>query len=276
MGRWRRDQDALAAVFARCRKQRRPAFVAYICAGDPHLAVTEQLIYALARGGADIIELGVPFSDPIADGPVNQRAAFRALRSGTTLSGILELAAKHRRPLGVPLVLFSYYNPIHRRGATRFAEQAADSGIDGVLCVDLPPEEGEEELVPALVQHGVAPIFLLAPTSTRDRVRRVARASRGFVYYVSRTGVTGERAALPRELVDDLKRLRRLVSLPLAVGFGISTRQQVAAVARHAEGVVVGSALVRVIEEHGEQPDLARRLEAKVRALGDGPTGRAG
>jgi tryptophan synthase alpha chain len=209
----------------------------------------------------------VPFSDPIADGPVNQRAAARALAAGTKLSGILQLVARHRDQLGVPIVLFTYVNPILARGVERFAEQAAASGVDGVLCVDLPPEEGERELLPALRAQGVDGIFLLAPTSTRDRVQRVAEASSGFVYYVSRTGVTGERAELPPELAREVKRLRRRLRLPVAVGFGVSTPAQVAAVGALADGVVVGSALVRLVEQLGGDPDLVPAVEQRVREL---------
>src|SRR6185369_4016301 len=175
--------------------------------------------------------------------------------------------ARHRDRLGVPIVLFTYFNPIHARGIDRFAEQAAASGVDGVLCVDLPPEEGEKELVPALREHGVDSIYLLAPTSTKERIDRVGAASSGFVYYVSRTGVTGERAALPSELVKDIKKLRKRVKLPLAVGFGISSPAQVAAVGEVADGVVVGSALVRLMEEHGDDPALPDLLEERMREL---------
>src|SRR6185295_1760131 len=204
--------DAMSAideVFFNCSHQGRAAFIPFIMAGDPDLESTGAYMEALAAGGADIIELGVPFSDPIADGPVNQRAAARALAAGTKLSAILQLVARHRDKLGIPIILFTYFNPIHARGVERFAEQAAASGVDGVLCVDLPPEEGERELVPALRQQGVDAIFLVAPTSTRERIDRVARASTGFVYYVSRTGVTGERTALATDLVKDVKRLSK-------------------------------------------------------------------
>ncbi len=259
--------SGIGEVFARCAEEGRAAFIPFLMAGDPSLSATAGQLAALAAGGADIIELGVPFSDPIADGPVNQRAAMRALAAGTGLSGILELIARHRDQLGVPIVLFTYYNPVYARGLERFAEQAAASGVDGVLCVDLPPEEAERELVPVLRERGVDTIFLLAPTSTRDRIARVAAASSGFVYYVSRTGTTGERASLPPDLVRDLKRLRRRLDLPLAVGFGISTPAQVAAVSEVADGVVVGSALVRLVEQMGEDPDLPAMLELRVREL---------
>ena len=259
--------SAIDDVFARCAKEGRAAFIPFLMAGDPDLETTAALVEALAAGGADLIELGVPFSDPIADGPVNQRAANRALAAGTKLAGILQMIARLRDKTGVPIVLFTYFNPILARGVERFAEQAAASGVDGVLCVDLPPEEGMLELVPALRRHGVDSIFLLAPTSTRERVQRVAAASSGFVYYVSRTGVTGERAALPAELAKEVKRLRKKLGLPLAVGFGISSPAHVAAVGEVADGVVVGSALVRLMEEHGDDPALPSLLEERMREL---------
>lgn len=259
--------SAIDDVFQSCAREGRAAFIPFIMAGDPDLGTTAAFLEALAAGGADIIELGVPFSDPIADGPVNQRAAVRALAAGTKLSAILQLVARHRDKLGIPIILFTYFNPIHARGVERFAEQAAASGVDGVLCVDLPPEEGEREFIPAMREQGVDTIFLLAPTSTRDRVTKVAEASSGFVYYVSRTGVTGERTALPSELVRDVKKLRKRLGMPLAVGFGISSPEQVAAVGEIADGVVVGSALVRLIEEKGSDPELPALLEERAREL---------
>jgi tryptophan synthase alpha chain len=259
--------SAIDEVFFNCSHEGRAAFIPFLMAGDPDLSSTAEYLDALVAGGADIIELGVPFSDPIADGPVNQRAALRALESGTKMSSILQLVARHRDRLGIPIVLFTYFNPIHARGVERFAEQAAASGVDGVLCVDLPPEEGERELIPALREQGVDTVFLLAPTSTRERVSKVGEASTGFVYYVSRTGVTGEQAALPGDLVRDVKRLRKRLDPPLAVGFGISTPQQVASVAEIADGVVVGSALVRLVEEKGGDPGLPLLLEDRVRDL---------
>jgi len=256
----------IAEAFARCRRERRAAFIPYVTAGDPSLDATVELVGALAAGGADLIELGVPFSDPIADGPVNQRAAMRALQAGATLSGVLAAVERARGRVATPIVLFTYFNPIHARGVELFAEQAAASGVDGILCVDLPPEEAGE-VVPPLRAAGLDTIFLLSPTSDRERMRQVASRSSGFVYYVSRTGVTGERAALPRELAAEVKQVRRRVKLPVAVGFGISTPEQVGAVAAIAEGVVVGSALVRLIEEHGARPGLAAAVERRVREL---------
>lgn len=259
--------SAIDEVFARCEEEDRAAFIPFLVAGDPSLESTAAQLEAVAAGGADIIELGVPFSDPIADGPTIQRAATRALVAGAKMPAILDLVARHRDRLGVPIVLFTYFNPIHARGIERFAEQAGASGVDGVLCVDLPPEEGSRALVPALREQGVDSIYLLAPTSSRERMKRVADASSGFIYYVSRTGVTGEQEALPADLLREVKRLRRRLPLPLAVGFGISTPAQVAAVGEVADGVVVGSALVRLVEEMGADPGLPAALERRVREL---------
>ncbi len=258
--------SSIAKVFERCRKEKRAAFIPYLTGGDPNAEVSGQLLEALAAGGADLIEIGVPFSDPIADGPVNQRAATRALAAGASLSSVLDLVARHRDRLGVPMILFTYFNPILAAGIDRFAERAAASGVDGILCVDLPPEEAGE-LLPTMREKGIDTVFLLAPTSDRRRVRSVAGASSGFVYYVSRTGVTGARQELPKQLLKEAKRLRRRLSLPLAVGFGISTPEQVAQVARVADGVVVGSALVRLVEEHPDDPSLPEKMATEVRRL---------
>lgn len=253
-------------AFARCRQEKRAAFIPYVTAGDPDLATSRELLRALDASGADVIELGVPFSDPIADGPVNQAAATRALAAGTDLSGVLELVSRVRGEIAAPIVLFTYFNPLHARGLETFAEQAAASGVDGVLCVDLPPSEAASEYTPALRERGLDSVFLLAPTSDRSRVREVAAASTGFVYYVSRTGVTGARSELPGELLKEAKRLRRRLDLPLAVGFGISTPEQAAAVGKVADGVVVGSALVRIVEEKAGDDDL---VEVFARRAGE-------
>lgn len=266
MRRPRRERGAIARAFERAKREKRAAFVPFLMAGDPDLATTAELVVALAEAGADVVELGVPFSDPIADGPVNQAAAERALAAGTTLERILATVASLRARTDVAIVLFSYFNPIHRYGATRFVEHAAASGVDGVLCVDLPPEEAAGDYLDALGAHALDPIFLLAPTSTKERVRAVARVASGFVYYVSRTGVTGERPELPRELAKEVTALRRALKLPVAVGFGISTPQQAAAVARLADGVVVGSALVRLAAESGKPAEAVRRAARSLHA----------
>lgn len=264
--------SAIATAFETCRQEKRSAFIPFLTGGDPDLRTTAELMHAMVAGGADIIELGVPFSDPIADGPTIQRASTRALEGGATLSGILRMVARHRDRLGVPIVLFTYFNPIHARGVSTFAEQAAASGVDGVLCVDLPPEEGAD-YIGELRRQSLDTIFLLAPTSDKARLQSVARHSSGFVYYVSRTGVTGARQALPKELLKEAKRLRRRLDQPLAVGFGISTPEQVAQVASVADGVVVGSALVELIGEHAASGDLPQRVEQRVREL-TAPLGR--
>ena len=259
--------SAIDETFARCRAERRAAFIPFLMAGDPDLDRAPDLLHAAVAGGADLLEVGVPFSDPIADGPVNQRAAARALAGGANLDDILRMVARHRDALGVPVVLFTYYNPLHARGAVRFAEQAAASGVDGVLCVDLPPEEAADDLQPALAEQGIDSIFLLAPTSSRDRVKAVNRAATGFIYYVSRTGTTGERDELPKDLQRDVKKLRKKLDVPLAVGFGVSTPEHVAAIGSVADGVVVGSALVRLVEEHPRHMQLGAIIEGRVREL---------
>ena len=254
-------------VFAQCKEEKRAAFIPYLTGGDPDLETSGRLLSALVEAGADIIEVGVPFSDPIADGPVNQRSATRALAAGTTVSGILDLVAGHRRNSRVPIVLFSYFNPIFVRGVSEFAAQAADSGVDGVLCVDLPPSEAMEAYVPALRRRAVDTVFLLSPTSTRDRFVEVAESATGFVYYVSRTGVTGVQSELAVELKRDLRKARRRLEQPLAVGFGISSPAQVAQVAKMADGVVVRSALVRIVEEKQAEPDMVAAVQAAAANL---------
>ena len=259
--------SSISETFSRCRSEKRAAFIPFLVGGDPDLETSAELFLALVKGGADLIEIGVPFSDPIADGPTNQRAATRALESGTDLSGILDLVSHIKTRSDVPVVLFSYLNPLLARGLERFADQAAESGVDGVLCVDLPPEEAARDYVPALRDRQIDTIFLLAPTSNRDRMRQVADVSSGFVYYVSRTGVTGAQDRLTEELSKDVKKVRRRLRSPVAVGFGISTPEQVGAVGGYADGVVVGSALVRLVEESVGDSDLVEALGAEVARL---------
>lgn len=263
----------IGKAFTRAAQQKRAALIVFVEAGDPDLETTERLIPALAEAGADLIELGVPFSDPIADGPTIQRASERALRSGTTLGKTLGLAADLRnRFLEVPLVIFSYANPILAMGEAEFAHRAKASGIDGVLVTDLPPEEGRS-FAAVLKSARLDPIYLLAPTSPDARVRRAASLSRGFVYLVSRAGVTGVRSELAPDLAQLVSRVRKSVRrLPVAVGFGISTPEQVAAASALAEGVVVGSAVVACLEDAvaaGRDPveatvTLVRSLRAAV------------
>ena len=256
----------ISNLFAARKAEDRKAFIAYITAGDPSPAHTAPLILALERGGADLIELGVPFSDPIADGPVIQRASDRALRAGENLGRLLESVREVRRQSEIPLLLFSYLNPLLRHGFEKLAREAADAGVDGVLLTDLCVEEAEEP-VRRLREQGLDTVFLAAPTSTERRLRLVAEHCSGFVYLVSRTGVTGEQASLSEAATPLTRRMRELTDLPLAVGFGISTPEQVSEVAGIADGVVVGSAIVKFIEMNGAAPDLAAGLEGFTRNL---------
>jgi tryptophan synthase alpha chain len=248
----------LASRFAKLKAEGRKAFVAFVTAGDPSLERTVEAALALEKGGADVLELGVPFSDPLADGPVIQRASERALRRGTTLAAVLETVKRIRQASELPVVLFSYANPLMRFGLERLAREARAAGVDGVLVTDLPPEEAGQWL-PAARGAGLDTVFLAAPTSPDERLRMVAEASRGFVYAVSRTGVTGEEKALSGDARPLVARLRSLTEVPVALGFGISTPEQVQAAAGVADGVVVGSALVRFLEEHPDG-DVAQRV----------------
>jgi tryptophan synthase alpha chain len=256
----------IADTFAGLRAREEAAFVAYVTAGDPSLAVTPDLLHALVAGGADLIELGVPFSDPMADGPVLQRAAGRAIAAGTSLARMLEMLAVRRAEWPVPIVLFGYYNPFFRYGEEAIARDARAAGVDGFLCVDLPPEESRG-LATALAAHELDLIRLLAPTTPVPRVRTIAAAASGFLYFVSVLGVTGARSALPPELESLVERVRRVTSLPVGVGFGVQTPEQARWIAGFADGVIVGSAIQRLVEEHGAA--APSRVEAFVRGLKD-------
>ena len=245
--------------FTLLKKEGRKAFVPYITAGDPSLDVTLKLVLALDRVGADVIELGIPFSDPIADGPVIQRGTERALAKGASLRKVLALGNEIRKHSQVPLLLFSYYNPLLNYGLQQLAADAVASGFDGVLASDLTVEESDD-FRSAMNAAGLNTVFLVAPTSSPERMKRIAQTSNGFLYAVSRTGVTGERQELDADLQGFLKTLRGHTSLPIAVGFGISRPEHVKAVWQQADGAVVGSALVREIEKHIGQPDLVDRV----------------
>jgi tryptophan synthase alpha chain len=249
----------IAARLAQCKAEGRPAFVAFLTAGDPSLDRTVSAALELEAAGVDVLELGVPFSDPLADGPVIQRSSERALSRGVTLARVLDVVREIRRKSQLPLVLFSYLNPLLQRGLARVAVEAARAGVDGVLVTDLPPEEGEAWIAAARAAE-LDTIFLASPTSPDERLRRVAEASRGFVYAISRTGVTGERQALSDDARPLVARLRALTRVPVALGFGISTPEQVKEAAAAADAVVVGSALVRFLEEH-PQGDLGARVK---------------
>ncbi len=251
--------------FAALRAEGKGAFVAFVTAGDPSLDRTVEVALQLEAGGADVLELGVPFSDPLADGPVIQRASERALRRGTTLAGVLDVVRRIREKSELPLLLFTYVNPVLRLGLDRAARQARDAGVDGVLLTDVPPEEASEWIKVAR-SLDLDTVFLAAPTSPEARLRRVAGASRGFVYAVSRTGVTGEKDALSDDASPLVGRLKALTQEPVALGFGISTPEQVAAAATVADGVVVGSALVRFLEDRpdGDVGDHVRWLRSEL------------
>ncbi|MBV8842294.1 MAG: tryptophan synthase subunit alpha [Bryobacterales bacterium] len=253
-------------LFDRLKNEGRAALIAYLTAGDPSPERTPELVAALERGGADLIELGVPFSDPIADGPVIQRGADRALKAGTTLPKVLEIARRIREKSEIPLLLFTYLNPAFQYGFERLARDMKAAGIDGCLLTDVSVEEAAQ-YVKIMRGIGLDTVFLAAPTSTERRLQLVAAYSSGFVYLVSRTGVTGERTALSESVAPLIRRMRAITSTPLAVGFGISTPEQAGAVAKMADGVVVGSAIVRLIEQHADNDGLesfARSLRTAV------------
>jgi tryptophan synthase alpha chain len=259
----------IGRLFEGLKRDGRKGLIAYITAGDPEPGRTGALVEALVRGGADLIELGVPFSDPIADGPVIQRAGERALAAGTNLKAVLDIAAEIRQRSEVPLLLFTYLNPVLRYGLKRLAEDAADSGIDGCLLTDASVEEARE-YVAAMHGSGLDTVFLAAPTSTDRRLKLVAQYSTGFVYLVSRTGVTGERDSVSGAVGPLVRSMRAVTELPLAVGFGISTPEQAAEAGRQVEAVVVGSAFVRMIERNRDNPSLEIQLESFARELKHG------
>ena len=247
--------------FHTLKKEGQKAFLAYLTAGDPDVETTARLIPALEAAGVDILEVGVPFSDPTADGPAIQAASQRALKKGATLAKILAMIAGLRGISGIPIVLFTYYNPILSYGPERFARDAAACGVDGILVVDLPPEEADE-LRRFTDPAGLAFITLIAPTTDPGRAGKILRGAAGFVYYISITGVTGTAVPRPDDVRRDVERLRQMTALPIAVGFGISTPAQAAAIAPLADGVVVGSALVRLIGEKGGSDGLIGKVSS--------------
>jgi tryptophan synthase alpha chain len=252
--------------FAELRAAKRKALIAYICAGDPNLAQTKALSLAFEKAGVDILELGVPFSDPLADGVVNQMAAARALASGTTAHGVLKMIAELRKESQIPIVLYTYVNPIYRYGFAEFHRDAEQAGVDGLLILDLPPDE--DPLNAELSQtSGLKRIRLIAPTTPEHRIAKLTKDASGFLYYVSREGVTGERAEIADSLAERVAAIRATTDLPISVGFGISNPDHVRKVAAVADGVVVGSAIVRRIAEIGDKPELAARLSEFVAPL---------
>jgi len=252
--------------FAKLKRQGKKAFIVYIGAGDPNLEATRQLGLAFDKAGVDVLELGVPFSDPLADGLVNQLAAQRGLESGTTPPKVLETVAAIRRESQIPVVLYIYFNLIHRVGLERFIQDAAKAGVDGLLVLDLPPEESENYEA-LMCDAGLCNIYLVAPTTPDERIELIVKGAAGFVYYVSREGVTGMQDKIAANLAQCVGKIRAHTDLPVAVGFGISNPEQAKLVAQHADGVVVGSAVVNQIAQHGQSPELVSRVEEFVESL---------
>lgn len=274
------DTNRIDQTFERLKGKSEKVLIAYMMAGDPSLAETEQLVLALEQAGADIIELGVPFSDPIADGPVIQQAAERALRNGTSLRQVLATVKSLRQRTQIPLVLMLYYNSIHAMGLEAFCQAASQAGIDGLIVPDMPPDEAGPLKGPAAAA-GLRLIFLLAPTSTAARRTYVAKQSQGFLYYVSITGITGAKIQNMPEVGQNVEKIRKATKTPVAVGFGVSTPEDAKQVAAMADGVIVGSAIVKQIVAHQQQADLVQHVAAFVGSLKDAikrspPAGVAG
>ena len=260
--------NRIVESFSRLKRERRKGLVVYIGAGDPDLESTRRLALAFADAGVDVLELGVPFSDPLADGLVNQLAAQRGLESGTTPPGVLQTVAAIRRESQIPIVLYIYFNLIHRAGMERFIADAAKAGVDGLLVLDLPPEESDN--YEALMHKaGLCNIYLVAPTTPGDRMELIVKRGAGFIYYISREGVTGMQAKVASNLAEQVAKIRAHTALPIAVGFGISNPEQAKLVAKDADGVVVGSAVVNQIAHHGKSPELVGKVTAFVKALAD-------
>lgn len=258
--------NRLDQTFARLEAANQRAFVAYIAAGDPTLKATVDLVMALEEAGADVIELGLPFSDPVADGIVNQLAADRALRAGATTRGVLETIREIRKKSQIPIVLFTYLNPVYTYGYEQFHSDAAAAGADGILILDLPPDEAaqnpETKALPDL-HH----IRLIAPTTPPDRIPMIAKQAEGFIYYVSREGVTGTQSSVATGISEQVSRIKSRTKVPVCVGFGISSPEQAATVASMGDGVVVGSAIVKLVEKYGSSPTLAQEVAAFVKPL---------
>ncbi len=259
--------NRIQQTFAELQAKGEKALIPYLMAGDPNLATTEALIRVLEKGGADIIELGVPFSDPIADGPVIQQAAERSLAAGTSLKKILHMINQVRTQSQIPLVLMTYYNSILAMGLSTFCAEAVQAGVDGVIVPDLPPEESETLYTMTQQSGGPTIIFLLAPTSTPKRRRTIIQRTHGFIYYVSLTGITGARLADMDQVQINVQAVKKISRHPIAVGFGISTPEQAKTVAQFADGVIVGSTLVKTVAEHFSHPDFHETIEHSIRSL---------
>ena len=258
--------NRITQKFSQLRNNKRKAFIAYITAGDPNLSTTEQLVYAFEEAGVDLIELGVPFSDPMADGPTIQAASQRALKNRVSLTDILALVARIRKRSEIPIALMTYYNPVFRLGDEAFCTAAFKAGVDGVIIPDLPPEEAQT-LRRAALKNDISTIFFMAPTTTNERLKKTVQAATGFIYYVSLTGVTGARAELSKTITKDITRAKRLTDKPVCVGFGISNADQVRSAGKAADGVIVGSAIVKEIEKNKGQKDLVKNVANYVKTL---------
>jgi tryptophan synthase alpha chain len=260
--------NRLEQCFARLKKEKHKGFIVYIGAGDPNLEATERLALAFEKAGVDVLELGVPFSDPLADGLVNQLAAQRGLQSWTTPRKVLEAVRSIRKQSQIPIVLYIYFNLVHRMGVEKFIQSAAQAGVDGLLVLDLPPEEGDtyEKL---MAQAGLCNIYLVAPTTPDERIELIVKRARGFIYYVSREGVTGMQQKVSDTISQMTSKIRAHTDLPIAVGFGISNPDQAKLVAQHAEAIVVGSAVVNRIADHGKSADLVEQASRFVGSLAD-------
>lgn len=258
--------NRIVARFEQLRRQRQKGLVIYIGAGDPNLAATQALALGFEKAGVDVVELGVPFSDPLADGVVNQLAAQRGLASGTTPPKVLAMVMELRKQSQVPIVLYIYFNLLHRVGLETFIRDAAAAGVDGLLVLDLPPEESAnyESL---MAQAGLCPIYLIAPTTPEERIEIIAPRARGFIYYVSREGVTGMQSTICTTIGGMIDRIRKHSNLPIAIGFGVSNAEQARQVASHGDAVVVGSAVVNRIAQHGDAPGLADHVSGFVQTL---------
>lgn len=252
--------NRIEEVFNDLRKKGKRAFIPYIMAGDPDLDRTREVILLFERAGADMVELGIPFTDPLADGPTIQRASERALQRGVTLRNVLKFVKEIRALTRIPLLLMTYYNPVFKYGEERFVKEAIQNGVDGLIIPDLPPEEAKD-LVKLSRKEGLATVFLLAPTSTEERIKKVAEASSGFIYYVSITGITGARLKKDESIMDSIRKIRAMTDKPVCIGFGVSTPEEASWLSAISDGVIVGSAIVRVLNE---SPD---RLEEFVMAL---------
>lgn len=259
----------IETTFAALKQRQETALIPFVTAGDPDLDVTAEIILTLVEAGADLIELGVPFSDPMADGPTIQAASERALAAGTTLSGVLQLVSGVRKKSAVPLILMGYYNPIFCYGVERFAQDAATAGVDGLLLVDLPPEE-VSEISAVMHEAGIALITLLAPTTPPERMKRLASTAEGYLYYVSMTGVTGAQKISPEDIRHAVEELKGMTTTPVGVGFGITTVEDARAVGSFADGVVVGSVLVKIIEDNGRSENLLPKVAKFVSDLKGG------